>query len=197
MKGIRAEFCPSIAPIWPLATRLPSSLGRVPWLPKFNTREDFRQVPSALRGNNVKCGRTFPIEMPLKAIIRPQTENVRLESGVAEQDVALVREVDEQVLGLDGPIRRETHLHATAGRPARMGFLCPQPARLEPAAAIGEAEGGIEQYVVHRVADPAAQRSEPGIGEPRCREAAVGVRSLQVGLGADHEGAELPVVSTL
>src|SRR5689334_4448798 len=102
---------------------------------------------------------------PSKTIVDAEAQDVRLKPGVPEQHVTLVGEVDEQIFGFRRPVRREADLKAAAAGPADMQVRFTRGAGLDASAAIGEAEGCVEHDVVHRVADTAAPRPVPAVGE--------------------------------
>src|SRR5262245_65228250 len=97
-------------------------------------------------------------------VVHAQPKNGRLEAVAgAGQRVALVRQVDVEILGLGRPIRREADLEAGAGRPADMSVALGKAVDLDLAAAEGETNGAVEQHVVEGDAGARASRAEPRI----------------------------------
>src|ERR1700732_5380904 len=69
---------------------------------------------------------------------------------------------------------------------------------MQPAFPVRKPGGRIEQDVVaQREADPRSQRPEPWVGKFISRKRVLSARNLQVGLGAQHDLLELPVVAKL
>src|SRR5260221_8609115 len=61
----------------------------------------------------------------------------------------------------------------------------------------GEAAGAIKQHVAERIADPAAHRAEPGVGELPRREGIVSAGRLDIAFDTEHPRTLLPVVTSL
>src|SRR5215470_12637118 len=76
-----------------------------------------------------------------------------------------------------------------------MGSGFARAAELDPAAADGETERAVDEHVAEGIADASAHGAEPRIGELPAGEAVLRRRNVEIGLGAEHEAAGLPVVA--
>src|SRR4030095_4212769 len=63
------------------------------------------------------------------------------------------------------------------------------------AAAKDDPERAVDEDVAEGIAEPAAHRAEPRVGEPPGREAILRARDIEIGLATEHEIAGLPVVA--
>src|SRR6185437_13659436 len=104
-----------------------------------------------------------------------------------------------EIFDLGAPSRGEAEFAADAGRPAGGGMGFRQAESLAGQFTECQTAGAIEQHIVDRIADPAAHRSEPRIGELPRRKGIVSGARLQVTLDAEHPGTltGLPVVTGL
>src|SRR5436190_1229848 len=88
----------------------------------------------------------------------------------------------------------EVIVQAGAGGPAGIGVGFRQAEGGGTQFAESKAAGTVEHDVAERVADPSAQRAEPGVGELPRRKGFFGAARLDVAFGAKHPRTGLPVV---
>src|SRR6185437_12261270 len=89
------------------------------------------------------------------------------DAGNAE---ARIRQIDIEIFDLRGPVLGESEFGADARGPARRGVGLRETEGFAAQFAERETAGAVEQDVVEGVADPAARRAEPRVGEFPGRE---------------------------
>src|SRR5580704_11811401 len=136
---------------------------------------------------------------PSEVIVDAHADQAGRETVIGSgQDVAVVREIHEQVFDLRRPVGREAGLDAGAGGPTHIGMaLARQAESLRLQLAEGDAGRAIKQEVADRITGATPHGAEPGIGELPRRESVAGARQLNVRLAPQHELTGLPIVAAL
>src|SRR5713226_7098710 len=145
---------------------------------------------------------------PGQLVVHAEADDVIVGTGVLVDrhagrrgEVGFVLKPDVEIFDLRRPVRGELDLDAAAGGPAQVPMLLRQRKARDAARDVAEraAGRGVEQPVVLRVADPAAERRKPAIlcivaegtvgGKFECPPAA----RRGIGLVAEHDVAFLKV----
>src|SRR5262245_51387053 len=92
----------------------------------------------------------------------------------AGECVEAAAEIHVEVLDLGRPIRRKTDFHAETGSPAKMSLAFIKAAQFGCETTVGKTGGPIEQDIVHRVTETAAQGAKPRVGKFPGSESIVG-----------------------
>src|SRR5579862_1120346 len=101
-----------------------------------------------------------------EVIIDAEAEDVRLQPVVHAGDgEGAVAEIHVEVFDLGRPVGGKADFHAEAAGPAEFGLGFVEPGDLAVQIAVSQAEGAVDQDIVHGKAGAGPQRAEPRIGE--------------------------------
>src|ERR1700742_1793312 len=121
---------------------------------------------------------------------------LRTVAGAGDAE-AIVGQIDKEIFDLSAPVRSNAEFTADAEGPANIGVGFRQAEGLAVRFAERQTASAVEQDVAEGVADPAARRSKPGVGELPGRERIFGTADLDVAFHAEHQRTRLPIVAAL
>src|SRR5262245_6763336 len=138
------------------------------------------------------------MRMASEVIVQTKSQVARLQTIVHPGDrKGTAAEIHIEIFNLRRPARRKAILQAETAGPTNESFAVVETAQFRFEAAVGKTGGCVEQDVVDRETCAAAKSAKPGIGELVGGKCIVGCAGLDIGFAAEHELANLPVVSNL